>query len=334
MSHNVCRMSFESLRVVVTGAAGYLGSLLTHRLLARGHSVLGIDRLDYGAEALLAVRGDSRFELSASDISDADIVKKALSRCNAVVHLAAIVGDPACARHPDEARRTNGDSTRRLMQLARDAGVEQFLYASTCSNYGVQDADSIANEETTLNPQSLYAELKVQGEHDLLDLGTDGWRPLVLRFATLFGLSPRPRFDLTVNDFTRAAFVEKKLVVYGEQFWRPYFHVGDMADALTRILETDPARPLSHHIYNVADDRFNYQKKTIAAEVLRQLPQTQLERVSVDSDPRSYRVTGARIEADFDIRGARDLEAGVREIRETLSDGWFSDPMDRRYANI
>jgi nucleoside-diphosphate-sugar epimerase len=327
-------MNSDPLHVLVTGAAGYLGSLLTHRLLARGHTVVGIDRLDYGAESLLAIRDNPRFRLIAGDIADAKVTGEALSQCNAAVHLAAIVGDPACAKHPDEARRTNGDSTRQLMQLARDAGLKQFLYASTCSNYGVQDADSIANEESTLNPQSLYAELKVQGEQDLLALGADGWRPLVLRFATLFGLSPRPRFDLTVNDFTRAAFVEEKLLVYGEQFWRPYFHVADMAEALVLILETDPSKPSPHHIYNMADDRFNYQKRTIADEVLRQLPSTDLERVSVDSDPRSYRVSGARVSQDFGIVGTRDLAAGVSEIRQALSEGWFSNPMDGRYANI
>ena len=162
------------------------------------------------------------------------------SGCDAVVHLAAIVGNPACARQPDLSRSVNLDSSLTLIEESRKAGVSRFIFASTCSNYGkMSDPTKYVDEDSDLSPVSLYAETKVAVERALLQSSDRGakWCPTPLRFATVFGVSTRMRFDLTVNEFTMEMLTKKRLVVFGEQFWRPYIHVRDAARGIKLVLE-------------------------------------------------------------------------------------------------
>ena len=235
-----------------------------HCLLAAGHQVRVLDHLAHGGESLLGVWCDPGFEFIRGDIRDRATVRTAVSGRDAVVHLAALVGDPACSRHPDLARATNLDASLALIEESQDAGVQRFIFASTCSNYGkMKDANQYVDEESELSPVSLYAETKVAVEMALLRSGhNDGWCPTPLRFSTIYGVSPRMRFDLTVNEFTMEMLTKKHLKVFGEQFWRPYVHVWDAARAIQLVLSS-PAANVGGCVFNVGATDQNFQKQQL-----------------------------------------------------------------------
>ena len=228
------------MKVMITGGAGYVGSVLTALLLAEGHEVRVLDSLSHGGDSLLGAWCHPGFEFVRGDVRDRSVVKAAASGRDAVVHLAAIVGDPACARNPDLARAMNLDASLQLIEESQRAGVERFVFASTCSNYGkMKNTDEYVDEESELSPVSLYAETKVAVEMALLkSKPSNGWTPTPLRFATVYGVSPRMRFDLTVNEFTMEMLTRKHLKVFGEQFWRPYVHVRDAARGIATVLNS------------------------------------------------------------------------------------------------
>src|SRR4029077_1437185 len=214
------------MKGLVTGGAVYLGSTLVPLLLADGGAVRVLDTLTHGGESLLGVWSHPCFELRRGDVRDGAMVRGAVEGMDAVVHLAAIVGDPACAREPGLARAVNLEASLALIAACRAAGVARLVFASTCSNYGkMRDPGGYVDERSELAPVSLYAETKVAVERAMLDPNVaDGVCATPLRFATVFGISPRMRFDLTVNEFTAEMVTRRRLVVFGEQFWRPYVH--------------------------------------------------------------------------------------------------------------
>ncbi len=318
-------------RILVTGGAGYIGSVLTRDLLSRGHHVTVIDALRFGGESLLDLVGHPGFSFCKADVSDAECLEKAFagSRFDAAVHLASLVGDPACKAQPELATRTIWDGSRNLLALCEKHGVPRLIFASTCSNYGKMETDSMLTEEAPLRPVSLYAELKVRFEEYLLASDT----PIdftIMRFATVYGLSLRPRFDLTINEFARDALLRGELEIYGPQFWRPYCHVRDISAAVVLVLESDAAA-VSRRIFNVGSNEENYQKQMIAEEVKRQIP-VRLIYVEKDEDPRDYRVNFDRI-AGLGFRPQRRLADGVAEIARALKDGLITDPYAARYRN-
>jgi len=258
--------------ILVTGGAGYIGSVLVRKLLAEEYRVRVLDSLMYGGHALEELRDSADFELIRGDIRSDDTVKQALDGVRAVVHLAAIVGDPACSRRPELAREVNLDASLQLFDLSRAAGIGRFVFASTCSNYGrMADPTKYVTEDSELPPISLYARAKVAVEGALLKAdGKNDPVVTVLRFATVFGLSPRMRFDLTVNEFTRELLLHRELVIYGEQFWRPYIHVMDISRAISLVLGT-PAGLINRQVFNVGNTSQNYQKGRLVELVREQI---------------------------------------------------------------
>lgn len=324
------------MRVLVTGGAGFAGSVAVRELLSRGHEVRVLDALLYGGQGLLDCYGHERFQFVRGDIRSAEVVHTALEGMEAVVHLAAIVGDPACARDKVLAREVNLDASIQLFNLARQAGIRLVIFASTCSNYGKMDNPlELLTEESALRPVSFYAETKVQAEQALLGTSaTVGFTPCVLRFATLFGLSPRMRFDLTVNEFTMELLTKRRLKIYGEQFWRPYVHVGDAARAMCLVLEGDPGA-VAGEAFNVGDTRMNYQKGQLVDLICRHLGNhSQIERVPQGEDPRDYRVSFEKISRRLGFRVSRTVEAGVREVAHAIEQGIVSDVNNPCYRNV
>ena len=323
--------------IVVTGGAGYVGSVLVRRLLAEGYDVTCIDTLRFGRHSLAGVIDHPRYALRETDITDHQHVDRVLGerQHHAVVHLAAIVGDPACALEPELAHRTNVDASVHLIERARAAGVERFVFASTCSNYGkMSDPNGSVGEESPLAPVSLYARQKVECEEILLHRipRTPGFAPTALRSATVFGLSPRMRFDLTVNEFTKELVLGRELDVFGEQFWRPYCHVKDFAGAILLTLKS-PLERVAYNVFNVGDFAQNYTKKMIVDALLARLPHARIRFVRREEDSRDYRVRFDKIRTDLGFRISMTVPDGIDEIAQALTAGEIRDPNDPRYYN-
>lgn len=318
-------------RVLITGGAGYIGSMVSRELLSRGYEVVVADNLLFGGESLLDLLSHPDFAFSKTDITAAAQVADlfADNHFHAVVHLASIVGDPACKKNPELATRTIWEGSRSLFELCERHQVERFVFASTCSNYGKMESDALLGEEAPLRPVSLYAELKVRFEQYLLERSTSvGFT--ILRFATVYGLSLRPRFDLTINEFTRDALLKGELEIYGPQFWRPYCHVRDIAGAVALVLGSE-REAVAGKTFNVGSNKENYQKRMIAEEVAKQIP-VRLVYVERDEDPRDYRVSFDRVKALGFVPQMR-LPNGIREIATALRDGLISDPFAAKYVN-
>lgn len=321
--------------ILVTGGAGFLGSVLVRTLLSHGHRVRVLDNLSFGGESLLGLWGDEGFEFMRGDVRSAETLSVALAGAEAVVHLAAIVGDPACARQPTLAREINEQGSLALFQRSADLGVRRFVFASTCSNYGKMRAPAkTLTEEGELSPVSLYAESKVATERALLGNATrNGVAVTVLRFATLYGISPRMRFDLTVNEFTAALFLQKKLTVYGEHFWRPYLHVRDAARAVSMVLEA-ALEKIAGEVFNVGDNSENYQKGQIVRLVQERVPHgVEISRVARAEDPRDYAVCFDKIRRVLEFRITRTVRYGIEELLDTLRQGIFMNWQSPRYRN-
>jgi nucleoside-diphosphate-sugar epimerase len=322
------------MKILVTGGAGYVGSTLVPLLLNAGHSVSVLDNLKHGGAPLLPVWSDPAFSFHHADIRDRSAVASALSGMEAVVHLAAIVGDPACARDPDLARSVNLDASLSLIEESRRAGVQSFIFASTCSNYGkMKDPESYVDEDSELSPVSLYAETKVAVERALLASGTGPtWSPTPLRFATVFGTSPRMRFDLTVNEFTLDMLTKKKLVVFGEQFWRPYVHVRDAARGIKLVLESAPAK-VAGRVFNVGATDQNYQKQQLVELIRPHASDAIVEFVHKTEDPRDYRVSFNRIRDQLGFRITRTVPEGIVEVAKLVRENVLTDFENQRYRN-
>jgi nucleoside-diphosphate-sugar epimerase len=320
-------------RVLVTGGAGYLGSVLVEELVGLGHPVRVLDSLLHGSvPSLVAACRNGGFEFTKGDLRDPLVRASALADVSAVVHLAAVVGDPACARDPDLARAVNLDATRALLEDAAKAGVERFVFASTCSNYGKADSWSLMTEADELRPLSVYAETKVAAERDVLRRTHGSLSTVCLRFATLYGVSPRMRFDLTVNEFTRDTLVRRELVVYGEQFWRPYVHVRDAARAIMTVLEVEE-EAVRGEVFNVGATDENYRKLDLVSMLRDRLPGANVRFVRQEEDPRDYRVSFKKIEARLGFSAQVSVADGIGEVIALLESGLIDDPYGPAYRN-
>jgi nucleoside-diphosphate-sugar epimerase len=322
------------MKILLTGGAGYIGSVLTPFLLAAGHQVRVLDCLAHGGQSLLGVWAHPCFEFIRGDIRDRAMIRTAVADRDAVVHLAAIVGDPACSREPGLARSTNIDASLALIAESQSAGVERFIFASTCSNYGkMKDGNLYVDEDSELSPVSLYAETKVAVETALLERDrNERWCPTPLRFATIYGVSPRMRFDLTVNEFTLEMLTKKHLTVYGEQFWRPYVHTRDAARAIELVLSSSPAL-VGRRVFNVGATDQNFQKQQLVEMIRPYAPDAAVEFVFKAEDPRDYKVSFARITDQLGFKVTRTVADGIAEIAQLVRQDVLNDFANHSYRN-
>jgi nucleoside-diphosphate-sugar epimerase len=323
-----------SLKTLVTGGSGYIGALLVEELQSAGREVRVLDSLLHGQEEIAAEQERAGVEVVRADIRDAEARRRALAGAEAVVHLAAIVGDPACALDPAVADDVNVQATRALVADADEAGVTRLVFASTCSNYGrMADPNVPITEEGELRPVSLYAEQKVGMEQLILGGRTDGTMPTCLRFATVYGVGRRMRFDLTVNEFSRELWADRELEVFGEQFWRPYIHVRDAARAVRTVLEA-PAEQVAGAVFNAGRSGENYRKLDLVQEIHKQIDRGAVSYVHRDEDPRDYKVSFEKIRAELGFETLMTVPDGIAEVIAALDAGTFGDPFDARYKNI
>jgi nucleoside-diphosphate-sugar epimerase len=323
-----------SARILVTGGSGYVGAPVVEELLERGDEVRVLDVLLHGQRELAGRLEELGAEVREADIRDERARREALEGVDAVVHLAAIVGDPACARDPKLAQAVNVDATRALAGEARDAGVRHLIFASTCSNYGRMADPAVAIDETAaLAPVSLYAEQKVAIEKMLLSGATAPLAATCLRFATVYGVAPRMRFDLTVNEFTRDLWADRELEVFGEQFWRPYVHVRDAARAIALVLAAGPERT-GGEVFNVGHSDENYRKLDLVEIITGQLGRGDVRFVERVEDPRDYKVAFEKVRDALGFEPLLRVPDGVSELTDALESHAFEDPWAQRYRNI
>lgn len=325
-------------RILVTGGAGYVGSCLLRHLLNEGYGVTCLDNLRFGGESLLDIWDHPHFTFLKCDITDFQAVNRIMDQDTyyALIHLAAIVGDPACKREADLAKKTNWEASVNLLEKSRKNKIERFIFASTCSNYGkMSDKNGYITENSPLAPVSLYAELKVKFENVMLKETpkTEDFSPTSLRFATVYGMSPRMRFDLTVNEFTKELALGKELVVFGEQFWRPYCHVSDFSNAMLTVLRA-PKQKIAYDVFNVGDTEENYTKQMIVEEIKKQLPNSHIAYVKKEEDPRDYRVDFSKIRDILGFRIIKRVPDGIREIKDIVRLGVIQNPEEQKYYNI
>jgi nucleoside-diphosphate-sugar epimerase len=325
--------------ILVTGGAGYVGSILVRQLL-QDYKVVCIDNLKFGGASLIDIWDHPNLLFRKIDITDYPEVDQIIDSDSetyfAIIHLAAIVGDPACKLEPELARKTNLDASIHLLKKAVQSNIERFVFASTCSNYGkMGDPDGYVEETSPLAPVSLYAELKVEFESLLLNTAEkgDNFSPTCLRFATVYGISPRMRFDLTVNEFTKELALGKELTVFGEQFWRPYCHVRDFSRAIMTVLEA-PKDKVQCECFNVGSTEENYTKKMIVEELLKLFPKARIRRIEKKEDPRNYRVKFEKINQKLDFAISKTVPEGIKEIKEAIELGIINNPEDQKYYNI
>jgi nucleoside-diphosphate-sugar epimerase len=296
------------MRVVVTGGAGYIGSMLVPRLLECGWKVHVVDNLMFGGQALLPYFIHPNFSFAEVDITDRAALGPQLKGADAVIHLAALVGYPLCKKMPRRAVEVNVDGTRNVLDLMpADA---RLVYGSTGSNYG--EVQGICTEDTPLNPLSLYGETKTTAEQMCHARGNC----VSMRFATAFGIAPRLRLDLMINDFTWQAVHNRYLVVYEKHFRRTFIHVSDIARAFVFMLQNWPQ--LKHSVFNVGHDSMNYTKEDIVNLLQRRVKfLVHFAEIGSDDDKRDYEVDYGRIrDAGFEI--TVDIDKGLGELVDGL----------------
>lgn len=318
--------------VLVVGGAGYVGSELVRQLLDSGYRVRVLDLQLFGLEPLQALLNNKRLQVQKGDFRNIEDVTRALRDMDAVVHLAAIVGDPACAIDEQTTIAVNYQAARMMAQMARANGISRFVFASTCSVYGASDGLAPIKETGKLNPVSLYATTKIDAEKALLETTDDVFQPTILRFGTAYGLSSRPRFDLVANLFSAKAVTDGGISVFNGHYARPFIHVRDMARACQMSLEA-PLHLVGGETFNVGDESQNYTISELGHMVASHVPGTTVEEQRDDSDPRSYRVSFEKIRSILRFSSSVDVREGVLEMVNAVRDGQIEDWHDPVYSN-
>lgn len=323
--------------VLVTGGAGYVGSVLVPKLLDRGYRVKVLDLYIYGEDVLDSAKDNPCLEQIKGDIRDQKLLKKALGDCSAVIHLACISNDPTFELNPDLSRSINYDAFEPLVRISKESGVKRFIYASTCSVYGVSDKEFVT-EDHPLLPITDYNKYKGLCEPILLKYQSPDFTTVVIRPATVCGYSPRQRFDLTVNILTNNAFNLNRITVFGGTQTRPNIHIADITDLYCLLLEL-PCGQIAGRTYNAG-----YQNRSISDiavvvrdVVARELPEkAKPEIVTVASDdPRSYRISSEKIKKELNFIPSHTIEDAVSDLITAFQAGKLENSLtDIRYYNI
>ena len=332
--HGFSRMEAASAeptrRVLVVGGGGYLGSVLTKKLLQHDFRVRVLDSFIYGRRSLDPLSGDKNLEIVEGDLRNIHTCVSSLAETDAVVLLAAIVGDPASKVRPTETIETNVLAAQALASACKLHHINRFLYASTCSVYGI--GGTLLDEEAPLNPVSLYARTKIESEKIILGMGDEYFNPTILRMGTLYGYSPRMRFDLVVNTMSMKSFIDREIKVFGGSQWRPLLGVEDAAEAYLRCLEAN-LQDVGNQIFNVGSDDQNYQIDEVAELIGTALGGIPISRDNSNLDTRDYRVSFTKLRQTLGFSSQQTIDGAAREIMEQLQSGAIKNPEQRIYYN-
>ena len=295
------------MKVLVTGAAGYIGSVLVPTLLGRGDEVIAIDNFMYDQPSLLDCCYDEKLTIIRGDARDKELITGCLKNVDAIFPLACVVGATACDKDPAMAKTTNLDAIKLILELR--SRNQMVVFPNTNSGYGVGEKGTYCTEETPLNPISLYGRLKVEAEKAILDAGNS----ITLRLATVFGVSPRMRLDLLVNDFTYRAVTDRFVILFEAHFKRNYIHVRDVAKAFIHCLGNFDR--MKNEPYNVGLSDANLSKWELCEEIKKQVPEFYFVEAKIGEDPdkRDYIVSNAKIEGTGHEPSV-SLQMGIAEL--------------------
>lgn len=317
------------MKILIIGGAGYIGSITTRLFLSQGAKVSVLDNLFFGGESLLDLLQNPNFKFIYGDVRDKKTVRSAVEGIDTVINLAAIVGEPLCAKTPKQAYDINYKAACHIGNIAKKQGVKKYIFISTCSNYGINANKQAATEQSAVNPLSLYAETKVNAEKYILKLTSNSFSPTVIRFATAFGLSPRMRFDLLVSEFIKEAYLHGKISVYAPQVFRPLIHVKDAATALFLLAKT--TKNIRGEIFNAGFG--NYKKVDIIRKISARMPAVKINIIGEAKDKRDYKVSFEKIKKTLNFKAKVSLEKGIEETIQALKWGIFQNLNDSCYTN-
>lgn len=316
-------------KVLLIGGAGYLGSVLCRKLLNQGYQVRVLDNLTYGDWGIRELYEKKNFEFLKGDIRNISDVVEAIKGVDAVVHLAAIVGDSVCVLDPKQTLEINYLATKTILEICKYFQINRFIFASTCSVYGKSSVPNIKlNEESLLNPLSLYAETKIECEKSILETIDENFSPTIFRMATLYGYSPNMRLDLAVNLMTVKALFDKEITIFGGEQWRPWLDLEDAADAYIRCLRT-PLDKVRGEIFNVLSE--NYKIIDVGRKINSVFPQAKLEVNLRKTDNRDYNVSFDKISRILNFQPKKEMTDGVVEIKKAIEKGLIKNLEDPKY---
>jgi len=306
-------------KVLITGAAGYIGQYLTRFLIEKGFQVRALDNLLYDTPL-----DDVDVEFIYGSINDPDTVNKAMKGMDSVIHLAAISNDPASDLDPRLSLMVNFEAIKILKSMAKKHGIERFIFSSSCSTYGAK-GDKISNELSSLNPITLYGRLKVDAEKELMNgFRNSNFCPIILRNATAFGLSKRMRFDLAINLLTMHALKKNRLTIFGGDQWRPFVHIADISEAFYLCL-VKPIELVRGEIFNVGSSRLNYKLASLIPSFKDVFPGVECEIDEAKTDKRSYRVDFSKIKEKLNFSVKYSIKDGMKEIKNAVDEEQFED---------
>lgn len=323
--------SYAERHILVIGAAGYIGSALLPKLLDAGYRVRLLDLLLYSTDPIRNVLHHPRLDIVQADFRQVDKVVEAMRDVHAVIHLGAIVGDPACALDAALTVEINLMATRMIAEVAKGCGIERLIFASTCSVYGA--SNDVLDEHSALNPVSLYARSKIASEHVLQRLAGPGFAPVILRFGTIYGLSGRTRFDLVINLLTAKAVEDGEITVFGGNQWRPFLHVDDAVLGVLRALET-PLAHVRNQVFNVGSNAQNYTIVQIGEMIRHLVPNARLIQRGSDADRRNYRVSFNKIHRVLHFVPQWQVEQGIQQVLDAFHSGAIADYHAVEYSNV
>ena len=321
-------------KILIVGGAGYLGSVLSRQFIEKNYNVRVLDNLTYGNHGIRELFDNPRFEFIEGDMRNIQTLVEAVKDIDAVIHLAAIVGDPASAINPKETIEINYLATKTLAEVCKYSQINRFIFASTCSVYGASPSPNTKiDENSELNPVSLYAEMKLKSEEALLEISDDNFKPTILRMATLYGLSPRMRFDLVVNLLSIKAIKEKKFTIFGGEQWRPLLNVKDAANAYIMCLQ-QPLNKSARQIFNVGSNEENYQIIDVGKIIKKAIPAVDMQIDKQNIDKRDYNVSFDKINQKLDFNTSFSIDDGFREIKKAVEEeNMFDDYLNQIYNN-
>lgn len=310
------------MRILVTGAAGYIGSVLVPELLKKGHEVIAIDNFMYNQTSLLDCCFYEKLTIIRGDARDKELISKHLKNVDVILPLACLTGAPLCSKDPIAAKTTNLDAINMILELR--SREQRIIFPTTNSGYGIGQKTKLCDENTPLNPISLYGRLKVEAEKAILDSGSC----ITLRLATVFGVSPRMRLDLLVNDFTYRAVYDRFIVLFEAHFKRNYIHIRDIARLFIHCLEN--FEDMKNQPFNVGLSDCNISKRELCEEIKKQVPEFHIVESEIGQDPdkRDYIVSNEKIESKG-FKPKFSLQFGINELVKA-----YNILKRNQYANV